>query len=402
MERRTQPDSRATLCERPVNFERIYLDYAATTPLRHEVADAMRAALEKSGFNPSSLHAEGRTARAVLDGARDAIAAALGATRTEITFTASGTEANNLALCGIAWASAKGGHIVVSAVEHPAVLAPAARLRDEGFEVTLVPVTSGGVVEPDEFAAALRPNTVLASVMYANNEIGTVQPIRRLAEIAHRRGVPFHTDAVAAPGWLPLDVGELGVDLLSLSAHKFGGPKGIGLLYARRGLALVPLVHGGGQEFGRRSGTENVEGAAGMAVALALAVAERVETSRRTAELRDRLEAAIRAAIGDVRVNGAGSPRLANNLNVSFAGVESGALLVGLDLAGIAVSAGSACASGALEPSHVLAALGLEPRWQAGAVRFSLGTATRAADVGRVMVLLPGLVSQLRSPAPAA
>jgi len=401
LERRTQADGRAAYCERPVNFERIYLDNAATTPLRQEVADAMHAALEESGFNPSSLHAEGRKARAVLDEARDRIAATLGATRTEITFTASGTEANNLALFGMTRASAKGRHIVVSAIEHPAVLRPAAQLRDEGFEVTYLPVASDGQVAADAFEAALRPGTVLASIMYANNEIGTVQPIRHLAEIAGRHGVAIHTDAVQAPSWLPCDVRELGVDLLSLSGHKFGGPKGTGLLYARRGLALAPLVHGGGQEFGRRSGTENVVGAAGMARALELAAVGRAENIRRTAELRDQLEAGIRAGISDVHVNGTGAPRLANNLSVSFAGVESEALLVGLDLAGVAVSAGSACTSGTLEPSHVLAALGLEPRWQTGAIRFSLGTTTRRAEIERVLVLLPGVVAQLRSPAPA-
>jgi cysteine desulfurase len=229
-----------------------------------------------------------------------------------------------------------------------------------------------------------------------------VQPIHQLAAIARRRGIPFHTDAVQAPSWLPLNVAELGVDLLSLSAHKFGGPQGIGLLYARRELPLVPLVHGGGQEFGRRSGTENVIGAVGMACALELALAERLELSRRTAELRNRLEAGIRSLILDVRVNGMDSPRLANILNVSFAGVESEALLMGLDLAGVAVSAGSACTSGALQPSHVLAALGLASQWQTGAIRFSLGRTTAPAEIERVLALLPGLVAQLRASAPAA
>jgi cysteine desulfurase len=223
-----------------------------------------------------------------------------------------------------------------------------------------------------------------------------------LARVARAHGVLFHTDAVQAPGWLPLAVGELGVDLLSLSAHKFGGPKGVGCLYVRRGVALAPIFHGGGQEFGRRPGTENVVGIAGMARALELAEAERPRRSPLIAVLRDRLEAGIRSSVPEVRINGAGAPRLANNLNVSFAGAESEALLIGLDLAGIAVSAGSACTSGALEPSHVLAALGLEPRWRAGAIRFSLGRATTAVEIDGVLSVLPGVVARLRAPAPAA
>jgi cysteine desulfurase len=385
-----------------VNSERIYLDNAATTALRPEVADAMGAVLSTGGFNPSSLHAEGRRARAVLDEARDRIAALLGAKRTEIIFTASGTEADNQALFGVAHAAPRPAHLIVSAIEHHAVLAAAERLRAEGIDVTVLPVGSDGCVDPATLADALQPHTVLVSIMYANNEIGTVQPITKLARVAHDRGILFHTDAVQAPSWLPVDARELGADLLSLSAHKFGGPKGVGLLYARSGVALVPIVHGGGQEFGRRSGTENVAGAVGMACALELAAAERAESSRRVAGLRDRLEAGIRSVIADVRVNGADAPRLANNLNVSFAGIESAALLIGLDLSGVAVSAGSACTSGVLEPSHVLAALALEPHWQTGAIRFSLGMATTSAEVDRVLAVLPGLVSELRAPAPAA
>jgi cysteine desulfurase len=385
-----------------VNSQRIYLDNAATTALRHEVADAMRAALDDGGFNPSSLHAEGRRARSVLDGARDRIAGLLGATRTEITFTASGTEADNQALLGAVRVRERPAHIVASAIEHDAVLAALEQLRADGYETTLLPVSRDGLVAVEDFEAALRPETVLASVMYANNEIGTVQPVVELARVARAHGVLFHTDAVQAPGWLPLAVGELGVDLLSLSAHKFGGPKGVGCLYVRRGVALAPIFHGGGQEFGRRPGTENVVGIAGMARALELAEAERPRRSPLIAVLRDRLEAGIRSSVPEVRINGAGAPRLANNLNVSFAGAESEALLIGLDLAGIAVSAGSACTSGALEPSHVLAALGLEPRWRAGAIRFSLGRATTAVEIDGVLSVLPGVVARLRAPAPAA
>jgi cysteine desulfurase len=382
-----------------VNFERIYLDNAATTPLRAEVADAMRAAFEDSGFNPSSLHSEGRRARAVLDDARDRIAASLRAPRTTIIFTGSGTEADNQALLGVTRALPRHGHVIASAIEHHAVMGVLDRLQNEGFETTLLPVDAEGSVHPAAFEEALLPHTVLASIMYVNNEIGAVQPIAQLARIARERGVTFHVDAIQAPSWLPVEVDDLDVDMLSLSAHKLGGPKGIGVLYAREGLRIEPIVHGGGQESGRRSGTENVLGAAGFATALELAAAERSEKSSRIAALRDRLEDGIRSLVPEVRVNGAGSARSANISNVSFAGVDSAALLIGLDLAGIAVSAGSACTSGALEPSHVLAALGLEERWQRGAIRFSLGASTTLSEIERTIAVLPGLVAALRAPA---
>ncbi len=382
-----------------MNFERIYLDNAATTPLRNEVVDAMREALPDSGFNPSSLHAEGRRARGALDKARDRVASLLGAARNEITFTGSGTEADNQALLGVARAAARPAHVVTTAIEHHAVIETAGCLREEGFEITVLPVGRDGRVEPDEFARALRPDTILASVMYANNEIGTLQPVTELARIAHERGVLFHTDAVAAASWLPLDVQGLGVDLLSLSAHKFQGPKGVGILYVRQGVPIQPIVHGGGQEFGRRSGTENVLGITGAARALELALLERPEACGRIARLRDRLEAGIRSTVPEVRINGA-APRLPNILNLSFAGIESAALLIALDLAGVAVSAGSACTSGTLEPSHVLAAIGVEAPWDMGAIRFSLGTRTTPSDTDRVLALLPGLVAGLRNQDP--
>jgi cysteine desulfurase len=272
-------------------------------------------------------------------------------------------------------------------------------LRDQGYEVTVLPVGPDARIAPADFAAALRPATVLASVMYANNEVGSIQPISELARIAHEHGVLFHTDAVQAPSWLSLDVRALGVDLLSLSAHKCYGPKGIGLLYARRGVPIAPMLHGGGQEFGRRPGTQNVAGAVGMARALELAVSEREETTRTVTRLRNRLEAGIRSSVADVRVNAGDAPRLPGHLNVSFAGTESAALLIRLDLAGIAASAGSACTSGSLEPSHVLAAMSLDERWRRGAIRFSLGRATSEADVDRVAAAVPSIVEELRGPA---
>jgi cysteine desulfurase len=379
-----------------VNFERIYLDNAATTPLRAEVAGAVREAEEN--YNPSSLHAEGRRSRAALDAARERVASLLEVRRNEIVFTASGTESDNLALLGVARAASPGAHVVTTAIEHHAVLSALEQLKVEGFETTVLPVGSDGLIDPGEFEAALRPSTILASVMYANNEIGTVQPIAELARIARKRGVFFHTDAVQAASWLPLGVPDLGVDLLTLSAHKFGGPRGTGLLYAASGVPLVPTIYGGGQEFGRRSGTQNLPGVVGMALALELAASERARASDRVAPLRDRLEAGILEGIPDVRVNGA-APRLPNYLNVSFAGVDSAALLIALDLAGIAVSAGSACTSGSLEASHVLEAMGLRERWQTSAIRFTLGRATSAAAIGRVLEVLPSTVAGLRSPA---
>jgi cysteine desulfurase len=326
----------------------------------------------------------------------------LRAPRTGIIFTGSGTEADNQALLGVTRTLSRPAHVIASAIEHHAVMGALDRLHSEGIETTLVPVDAEGSVHPAAFENALRPHTVLASVMYVNNEIGTVQPVAELARIARARGVLLHVDAVAAPSWLPVEVDDLGADLLSLSAHKLGGPKGIGVLFAREGLSLAPILYGGGQESGRRSGTENVLGAVGFAVALELATAERVHKSSRVGALRDRLESGIRSAVTEVRFNGAGSSRSANISNVSFAGVDSAALLIGLDLAGIAVSAGSACTSGALEPSHVLAALGLEERWRRGAIRFSLGTETRLSEIERTIGVLAGLVTSLRAPAPAA
>ena len=379
-----------------MNSIRIYLDHAATTPVRNEVAHAMREAADQCNFNPSSLHFEGRRARAALDAARDCVAAAIGAARDEILFTSGGTEANNLALLGATRGHARPAHVVASAIEHRAVLAALGRLSEDGFETSLVPVDRQGRVDPAEFELSLRPQTVLASIMYANNEVGTVQPIAELAEIARRRGLLFHTDAVAAPTWLPIDVRALQVDLLSISAHKFYGPKGVGLLYVRRGVPLAPIVVGGGQESGRRAGTENLPGIVGMARALELAVAGRAQAATDVASLRDRLEAGIRSRVTGVSVNAGDAPRLANCSNLSFAEVDPAALIIALDLAGVSASPGSACTSGSLEPSHVLAAMAGNGCGPASGVRFSLGTATTPADVECVVSVVPAVVAGLR------
>jgi cysteine desulfurase len=379
--------------ESPVTQGRIYLDYAATTPLRSEALAAMMPYLEHPSLNPSSLHAEGRRARMVLEDARERVARAIGAKRKEIVFTASGSEADALAIVGVT-CQRHGRHVVSCAIEHHAVLRTLDALRDEGYEISLLAVDRNGVVDPERFDASLRGDTALATIMYANNEIGTIEQIARLAEAAKRRGVPFHTDAVQAAEWLSLDVGELGIDLLSLSAHKFGGPQGIGMLYVRDGTALSPLVRGGGQESGRRSGTESVAAAVGAATALEIAVRERDELSARIRSLRDRLERAALASIEGSSVNAAGAERLPNQANFCFDGVPAEALAIALDLQGVAISPGSACTSGVAAASHVVAALGIgNPR---NAVRFSLGRGTTSEEIERVIALLPAAVAQVR------
>jgi cysteine desulfurase len=377
---------------------RIYLDHAATTPVRPEVVDAM-VPLFRGGYNPSSLHAEGRAARAALDAAREAVARVLGAAPREVVFTGSGSEADVLAVVGAARARAdRGRHVVTVTTEHHAVLHAVDVLERDGWRVTRLPVGRDGLVDPEAFAAALTAETTVASVMLANNEIGVIQPVAQFAQLARDRGILFHTDAVQAAGWLPLAVDDLGVDLLSLSGHKFHGPKGVGVLYVRRGTPVEPLIVGGGQENGLRAGTENLAGIAGFAAALALAEAERPATAPRVAALRDRLETGIVASIPDVVVNAAGAPRLPGNLSVAFAGAPSDALLIRLDLEGIAASAGSACAAGSLEPSHVSAALGLPAEYRLGVIRLSLGRGTTDAEVDDVLRRLPGVIADVRAP----
>lgn len=382
-------------------MSRIYLDHAATTPVHPDVLAAMLPCYTQTPYNPSSIHTEGRAARAILDQARDRAAAALGVKRREITFTGSGTEADNQALLGLARTLRhRGKHIISSVTEHHAILHSLDHLREDGFEITLLPVNQDGLLDPQAFAAALRPDTILASIMYANNETGTVQPIAQLSALAHAAGALLHTDAVQAPGWLPLDARTLGVDLLALSAHKFYGPKGVGLLYVREGVPLPALIHGGGQEFGRRSGTENVAGIVGLSVALEAAVRDQPIRAKRVAALRDRLEAGLLERVSDMRVNAMGAPRLPTISNCSFAGVDSEALLMRLDLDGIAVSAGSACTSGVLEPSHVIAALKIDPGWHQGVIRFSLGVGTTDDEIDRVLEVVPRAVSDVRAVAP--
>ncbi len=377
---------------------RIYADHAATTPVRPEVLDAMLPYFVEGGYNASSLHAEGRRARTALDNARAEIAGIIGAKPSEVIFTAGGSEANSLAIFGVTRARRKdGAHMISAPVEHHAVLHPLERLAEDGFDVTFLAVDDQGQVSASAFEGAIRPGTILASIMLANNEIGTLQPIAQLARHARERDVTFHTDAVQCPAYLPIHVGELGVDLLSISAHKFYGPKGVGLLFVREGTPVVAQTLGGSQEFAKRAGTENVAGIVGMARALSLAQSERETVSARISELRQRFENGLLEKVADVRINGHAAPRLANNSNVSFAGIPADAMVMRLDLEGAAVSTGSACAAGALEPSHVVAALGLPERWQRSAVRFSFGRTTSAKDIDRLVALVAQVAAELRT-----
>lgn len=378
--------------------ERIYLDHAATTPVRAEALEAMLPYFTQNGYNASSVHAEGRAARAALDSARDRVARCIGARAKEVVFTGGGSEADNLALIGVARAlRERGRHILSTAIEHHAVLHALDALQDEGFEVTRLAVDAEGRVDPAAFQEALRDDTILASVIYVNNEIGTVQPVAQLAQLAHARGALFHTDAVQAAAYLPLDVRAMAIDLAALAAHKFYGPKGAGVLYVREGTPLVPLIHGGSQEFAKRAGTENVAGITGLAKALELALDERTGAAARVGILRDRFESEVLGRIPQVRVNGGGAVRAPHVSNISFLGVESEQLLMRLDVDGIAVSAGSACASGAIEPSHVIAALGLPEPWLRGVIRFSLGRSTTEEEIARTVEVLERAVADLRS-----
>ena len=384
----------------PTANRTIYFDHAATTPVAPEVLEAMLPYFSESYGNPSSIHRLGRETARALDQSRHSIAHLLNCQPQEIVFTSCGTEADNLALRGVALAQrarGRGKHLIVSAVEHKAVLQTAYDLRDHySFELTVLPVDKDGLVTVADLEAALRPDTVLISIMYANNEIGTIQPLPALGALARARGIPFHTDAVQGGGLLPLDVEDLQVDLLALSAHKFYGPKGIGLLYVRRGTPLWSQVTGGSQEAKHRAGTENVPYIVGMAKALTLAQMSRVTNNAHQAVLRDRLINRILREIPDVSVSGHRTQRLPNHASFLIGGLEIQGVLMGLDMAGIAASSGSACTSAAQEPSHVLMALGVDPVTAAGHLRLTLGHGTTDADIEAVADALTPLVARLR------
>jgi cysteine desulfurase len=376
---------------------RIYLDHNATTPLVSPALDRFcRMAADVWG-NASSVHHFGQQAKAVLDGARASMAALLGAEPSEVVFTGGGTEGDNAAVRGAMEALEPAGrrHLIISSIEHEAVLQTAKALARRGIRVTHLPVGESGVVEPDALAAALTDDTALVSVMHANNEIGTLQPIAALAALARGRGALFHTDAVQTAGKLPLDVAALGIDLLSISAHKFGGAKGAGALWIRRGVRLGPFMTGGRQERNRRAGTENVPALAAMGAAADHARQTMAANAPRVTALRDRLEQGILARVPGTAVNGSG-PRVPNTTNISVDRVESESLLIALDLEGVAVSSGSACSSGTLEPSHVLKAMGFPHARTLNSLRFSLGASTTEAEIDHVVSVLPALVTKLR------
>lgn len=377
---------------------RVYLDHNATTPPAPEVADRTSRAMSEFWGNASSVHHFGQQAKAAVDDARAAVAQLIGADASEVIFTGGGTESDNFALRGAAEALEPTGrrHLIASAIEHEAVLRTLAALGKRGWRVTLLPVDASGIVSPDALRDAISEDTALVSVMHANNEIGTIQPIAELVQIARAHGALFHTDAVQSVGKVSVSVKALGVDMLSLSAHKFYGPKGVGALWLRKGVRLTPFMTGGRQERNRRAGTENVPGIVGLGTAAELALRKMQDEGTRVAALRDRLEAGVLSAVRGAERNGASEPRVPNTTNISFDRVESESLLIGLDLEGIAVSSGSACSSGTLEPSHVLKAMGLPHLRTLSSIRFSLGAANTDADVDRVIRVLPPLVDKLR------
>jgi len=379
---------------------RAYFDHNATTPPAPDVIEAVVGALRDDFGNPSSVHHFGQRAKALLDDARTAAAELIGAEPGDIVFTSGGTEADNMALRGAAEAAEAAGsrrHVIASAIEHEAVLNTVKALVRRGWTSTLLPVDASGIVAPGALAAAMTPQTAIVSVMHANNEIGTIQPIADLAAIAHEHGALFHTDAVQSVAKVPVDVRALGVDLLSLSAHKFNGPKGAGALWIRRGARIVSTMTGGKHERNRRGGTENVPGIAGLGVAARLARAKLPAESTRIAALRDRLEQGVLARVTGTAVNGDLAARVPNTTNISFDGIEAESLLIALDLEGFAVSTGSACSSGTLEPSHVLRAMGLPTHRTQNSIRFSLGLGNTDQQVDALLERLPAVVSKLRT-----
>jgi len=377
---------------------RVYFDYNATTPLAPEVMDAVATATRDVFGNASSVHHFGQQAKAALDDARSAVAALIDADPSEVVFTSGGTESDNFAIRGAAEAQEPSGrrHLIASAIEHEAVLNTLKALGRRGWRTTLLPVEPSGIVSPDRLRDAIDGDTAVVSVMHANNEIGTIQPIAALAAIAHEHGALMHTDAVQSAGKIPVDVRALGVDLLSLSAHKFNGPKGAGALWIKRGTRLQPILTGGKHERNRRAGTENVPAIVGMGVAARLAIAKMSGEAMRVSALRDRLEEGILRGVPGTAVNGAREARVPNTTNISFDRVEAESLLIALDLEGVAVSTGSACSSGTLEPSHVLRAMGLPAHRTQNSLRFSLGMFSTEEEVDRVIEILPRLVEKLR------
>ena len=382
-------------------MKQIYLDYAATTPTRPEVVREMTPYFNQAFGNPSAIYAYGQEAKNGIELARSKVAALIGARDEEIVFTGGGTEADNFALKGVAFANQKkGNHIITTAIEHHAVFESCKFLAKMGFKITYLPVDKYGLVDPDDVKKAITEKTILISVMHANNEVGTIQPIKEISKIAGEAGVYLHTDAVQSAGHIPADVNQLGVDLLSMSAHKLYGPKGVGALYIRKGTKLVSFMHGGGQENSRRAGTENVPGIVGFGKAAELAGQEIKEEEAHLTGLRDKLITGILKNIDRTYLNGHPVKRLPNNVNISVEFVEGESMCLNLDMAGICASTGSACSSESLEPSHVLLAMGVEPVKAHGSLRFTLGKWTTDEEIDKVLEVLPRIISKLRAMSP--
>lgn len=381
--------------------KRIYMDHAATTYTDKEVLNEMLPFFTEYYGNPSSIHSYGREVKKHIDSARDKVAKAIGALPEEIYFTAGGSEADNWAVKGTAYGNRKkGNHIITTAIEHHALLHTCEYLEKEGFEVTYLPVDQYGMVSVEDVRNAITDKTILISVMYANNEIGTIQPISEIGKLAREKGIYFHTDAVQAVGSVPIDVKEQNIDMLSLSAHKFYGPKGVGALYVRKGVKMFSFVHGGAQERGRRAGTENTPGIVGLGKAIELAVSKLPESTARISALRDELIKGVMEKIPYTRLNGHPEKRLPGNISFCFQYIEGESLLLNLDMKGVAASSGSACTSGSLDPSHVLLAIGLPHEIAHGSLRLTLGTINTKEDVDYVLEILPEIVNKLRQMSP--
>lgn len=382
-------------------MNKIYMDNAATTPVRKEVLEAMLPYFGEYYGNPSSLYQTAAASKKAVENAREQVAKALGAKTEEIYFTGCGTESDNWALTGAAEAYGKnGGHIITSAIEHHAVLHTCQYLESRGYDVTYLPVDEDGLISIEELEKAIRPETFLISIMLANNEIGTIQPVKEIGLLARERKIIFHTDAVQAVGHMPIDVNELNIDMLSMSAHKIYGPKGVGVLYVRKGIRLKSFMHGGAQERSRRAGTENVPGVVGLGKAIELITAEMEEENKKLISLRERLIEGLMSAIPYARLNGHREKRLPGNVNISFEFVEGESILISLDFKGIAASSGSACTSGSLDPSHVLLAIGLPHEKAHGSVRFTLGMYNTEEDADEVIRELPPIIEKLRKMSP--
>ncbi|MBI5492516.1 MAG: cysteine desulfurase NifS [Deltaproteobacteria bacterium] len=382
-------------------MNKIYFDHNATTPVLDEVFEAMVPFLKEQWGNPSSIHWAGRGTRKAVEDARESVARLLNCTPLEIIFTSSGTEGDNHAIKGLAYAKKdKGNHIITTKVEHPAVLNTCKHLQKDGFDVTYLDVDTDGLIDLNALKSAITPRTILITVMFANNETGVLSPIKEIGDIAKEKGVTFHTDAVQAAGKIPIDLQKLNIDLLTISGHKLYGPKGVGALFARRGVRLVPLIHGGHHERNRRGGTENVAGIVGFGKACDIALKDMDREITHLKALRERLEKGIAEKIPHIKVNGHLEKRLPNTANISFEFVEGESLLLNLDMKGIAASSGSACTSGSLEPSHVLLAMSLSHELSHGSVRFSLGKSNTAGEIDYLIEIMPPIVERMRSMSP--